>query len=117
MADDHHAFARMEPMQIEQSVDDPILNLAPALAAGNGCNAAAVAPHLPPLILADLIGGQSSPLAKIELDHVLAILDRQSEPVGEDLGSLARALQWARVERIDLFLGKTARHRGDFGAP
>ena len=81
MADDHQGLVCMEPLQIEQRVDDPILDLSPALASGNGCDAAAVAPHLPTLILANLVGRQSGPLAEIELDHLLAILHRQGEPL------------------------------------
>src|SRR6516225_9419207 len=97
-------------------MDHAVLDLPPALATGDGGDAAAAAPNLPALVLADLVGRQSGPLAKIELDHILAVLHRQRQPLGEDLGGFAGPLQWARIDRNDVISGQASGHRGDFGA-
>src|SRR5439155_7469290 len=44
MADDHYPALGMNALQIEESANDPILNLPPALASRNGGDAAAVIP-------------------------------------------------------------------------
>src|SRR6516162_39869 len=98
-------------------MDHPILHLPPALATRNGGDATAAAPRLPALVLADLIRRKPSPLAEIELDHVLAVLDRQGQAVGENLGGLLRALQWARIDRVDPFFRQAPGYHGDFGPP
>ncbi len=116
MAHDHHAPARMHLLQIEQGVDDAVLDLAPTLASRNGGDAAVAVPHLPALVFADRIGGQSGPFAEIELDHVFAVVDRQSEPLGKDLRGLARALQRARIDRLDFLGGEPRSDRGDLAA-
>ena len=103
-------------MQIEQRSDDALLHLAPAFAAGHRGDAAGAAPHLPALVLADLVEGQSGPFAVVDFDHVLAVPDRQTEPLCEDLGGLARALQRARIDCLDLFAGEPSRLHGGFGA-
>src|SRR6516225_3422749 len=80
-----------------------------ALTARHGGDAAAIAPHLPALVRPDRIKGQTGPFAEIELEQILAILDRHGEPVRKDLGGLVRALQRARIDRIDHFPGETFR--------
>src|SRR5262249_19853055 len=116
VADDHHVFVRVEPLQIKEGVDHAVLHLSPALATGYGRDAATAAPHLPAHVLADLISGQTRPVAEIELDHVVAILHRQGEPLRNDRRGLARALKWACINRIDFLRGQTFRDGSDFAA-
>lgn len=106
----------MRLAQLEQGFDGPLLDLAHAFAAGHGGDAAAGAPQLPPLVRPDGIKGQAGPLAEIELEHVVAVGDRQIQPAGENLRRLAGALQRARTERSDLFSGEPVGDRCDFGA-
>src|SRR5438132_834518 len=61
VADDQHGRARMNPAQLEKRVDDPVLDLAPALASGNGGDAAVVSPQLPTPVVADRIECQPGP--------------------------------------------------------
>ena len=103
-------------VQIEQGADGPVLDLAHAFASGHGSNAAAGSPQFPALVRADLVEGQPGPLAEIQLHHVFAIADRQSEPGGQDLGRLLGALQRARIERRDGVAGETLGDRGDLAA-
>jgi len=43
-------------------------------------------------------------------------LSIRREPVGEHLGRFARALERARMERLDLLACETSGERGDFDA-
>ena len=46
--------------------------------------------------------GEDDPTTKNMLEQILAVLDRQIEPLGQDLGCFASALPRARIERLDL---------------
>src|SRR5437867_4342323 len=67
MADDQHRPVAVGLAQIEKGTDRAFLDLAHTLAARNGGDAAAAAPHLPALVCPDSIKGQTSPFAEIEL--------------------------------------------------
>src|SRR5580693_1230497 len=116
VADDDHRPVSVRLAQLEQGPDGALLDLAHALAARDAGDAAAGAPQSPALVRPDGIKGQAGPLAEIELQYILAVLDRQIEPLGEDLCRLAGALQRARTERGDLFFGEAVGDRSDLGA-
>ena len=78
---------------------------------------AAASPQLPAFVASNLIEGQARPFAEIELDQIVAQHDRNTEAVAEDLGSFARTVERARIERVDLFLAESFGYRECLGAP
>ena len=64
----------------------------------------------------DLVEGRPGPFAEIELEHILAIKDRQFEPGRQDLSHFPGSLQRAGIECRDPPAGQPLRDRGDFGA-
>src|SRR6516164_11594925 len=115
MAHHQHRSATVNLANLEEGLDDPFLHLPHALAAGHRSDAAASAPQFPTLIGPDRVKGQTCPFTKIEFEQILPASHREIEPPREDLGRLSSALQWARVKRLDLFLGQAVGDRRDLG--
>src|SRR5438874_12304809 len=99
MARQHYGLVQMPLVKLDHRRDDALLHGAHALAAGDRGEAALRAPGLPARVGADRIKGRAGPFTKIELQEVVAKLDRETEPRGDDLSGLAGALQRAGVDR------------------
>ena len=116
MADQQHGLVQVALVELDQRRDDPLLHRAHALAAGDRRQAALGAPGLPARVGADRVEGRAGPFAEIEFEKVVAELDRQAEPGGNNLRALAGALQRAGIDRGDLVAGEPLGLRGDLGA-
>src|SRR5438270_1566517 len=116
MARQHDGLVQMPLVKLDHRRDDALLHGAHALAAGDRGEAPLRAPGLPARVGADHIKGRAGPFAEIELQEIVAKLDRQAEPRRDDLGGLAGALQRACIERGDLLARETLGLRCDLGA-
>src|SRR5579872_3545328 len=116
VADDRDRVVGMSRVQVHQRLDDAALHLAHRLAAGDGGQTARRAPQFPARVGTDRVEGRAGPLAVIELGQIVAELDREAKPLGQNLGTLAGALQRTGIDRRDRLAGKALGDGGDLGA-
>src|SRR5205814_8370710 len=115
MARQHDRLGQMPLVKLDHRRDDALLHGAHALATGDRGEAALRAPGLPARVGADRIKGRAGPFAEIELQEIIAKLDRETEPRGDDLGGLTGAMR-AGVDRGDLLARETLGLRRDLVA-
>ena len=101
VGDDRDRSIRVALPQALDPRDDPGLRLDHHLPAGDAGCASGLVPPTPARVLAKLLHAASGPFPVVDLDERVIDIDREAAPASDRFGGLSRALEGARVDRLE----------------